>query len=68
MCVADLLAAVAVQPAGGLLAGLDEAGVGGEVLDGREADDVADLVVDREGTAVFSPRFVVTNGSLASVS
>jgi hypothetical protein len=40
---------VPVRFAGGYLSALDQAGVGSEVLDGREAADVVDLVEDDEG-------------------
>jgi hypothetical protein len=47
--VADLSPAGAGALACGDLGAADEAGVGGEVLDGGEAGDVVDLVEDDEG-------------------
>ena len=47
--VADLAASGAEPFAGGLLRALDEAGVGGEILDPGEAADVVDLVEEGEG-------------------
>ena len=49
MGVADLPPARAETLAGGFPGALDEAGVGGEVLDRGEAVDVVDLVEDRQG-------------------
>ena len=46
--VADLGTGGAEKLAVGLLGAFDEAGIGGEVLDGGKASDVADLVEDRE--------------------
>ena len=49
MDVADLASARTQALARGLLGALDEPGVGGEVLDAREAVNVVDLVEDRQG-------------------
>ena len=54
--VADLLAPRPELLAGGLLRALDQAGVGGEVLDGGEALDVVDLVEDCQGEDLADAR------------